>query len=80
MMEKKTKKLIEAIFKNIYSKMVVCLVIFLNVWFTDRVLDIFQATSVEPVVLIGAWFAFTTSEVLALASITKKKNKGDTNE
>lgn len=81
-MQKNTKKLIESICKHIFSKMVVCLVILLNVWFTDRVLDIFQQTASEPTVLISAWFTFTTSEILALASITKnkKKNKGDIDE
>ena len=65
-----------------YSKVIVALVILLNTVFTGAVLYIFLSIGNEPVVLIGAWFAFTTSELWLLAGIKKKEctdeNKLDT--
>jgi len=59
-----------------FSKTIVALVIMLNVLFAAAVLWVFLQTKAEPVVLIGAWFSFTTAELLALAGI-KKKEVGD---
>lgn len=56
-----------------YSKFIVVLVIVLNTWFANRIINAFIITSLEPVALIGAWFAFTIGEVWLLAGITKKK-------
>jgi hypothetical protein len=61
--------------KSLYSKFIVLLVILLNFWFTNRLLDIFLITMVEPVALIAAWFGFTTGELWLLASIRKKKHQ-----
>lgn len=58
-----------------YSKVVVALIIALNSIFTTAVLWIFAITSVEPVALIGAWFAFTTGELWLIAGIKKSKVK-----
>lgn len=54
-----------------YSKKIVLLVIALNALFALAVLFVFIRTEAEPVVLIGAWFAFTTTELWALAGIKK---------
>ncbi|HSW63845.1 MAG TPA: hypothetical protein VLH56_11155 [Dissulfurispiraceae bacterium] len=59
-----------------FSKVVVGLVIAANVIFTAAVLYIFLVTGAEPVVLIAAWFAFTTGELFFLAGIEKAKRKG----
>lgn len=61
--------------KGVYSKVIVLLVIALNVWFTDRLLDVYEIVGTEPTVLITAWFAFTTGELLMLTFIKKKKVK-----
>ena len=54
-----------------FSKKVVAAIVALNVIFTVAVLVIFYKTGAEPSVLIGAWFAFTTGELWACASIKK---------
>ena len=51
----------------------------LNVVFAAAVLYVFLETKAEPTVLIGAWFSFTTAELLALAGIKRKKIKGKEN-
>ena len=56
-----------------FASIVVLIVIGLNVWFADRVLTVVEHTSIEPAVLIGAWFAFTTGELWMLKDIKKKK-------
>lgn len=58
-----------------FSNIVVILVVVLNIWFTDRVLDIYVITSSEPTILIGAWFAFTGGELWLLSGIKKAKIK-----
>jgi hypothetical protein len=64
--------------KGWYSKLIIPIMIGLNVWFADRVLDTIAITGMEPVVLIGAWFAFTGGELLMLFGIKKTKlKKGD---
>ena len=60
-----------------FSKTIVTLVILLNVVFAAIVLYIFYKTKAEPVVLIGAWFSFTTVELWTLAGIKKKEMGGE---
>ena len=61
--------------KNKFSNVVVILVVVLNIWFTNRVLDIYIVTGTEPIILIGAWFAFTGGELWLLSGIKKAKIK-----
>lgn len=70
---KKTKK------KTKFSKFIVTLVILLNVAFAIATFVTFWHVGSEPTVLVGAWFAFTGTELLSLASITKKE-KATANE
>lgn len=56
-----------------FSKWIVATVIVLNVIFTAIVLYIFNRTGSEPTTLIGCWFAFTGTELLALAAIKRKE-------
>ncbi len=56
-----------------FSKLIVSIVIALNGTFAIAVLYIFFKVGSEPSTLIGAWFAFTTSELWALAGIKKKE-------
>lgn len=63
-----------------FSNIVVILVVVLNVWFTNKVLNIYMVTGTEPIVLIGAWFAFTGGELWLLSGIKKAKIKKDTIE
>lgn len=63
-----------------YSKIIVAAIILLNVIFTIAVLAVFWHTGSEPGVLIGAWFAFTTGELWALASIKKCKQSTTENK
>ena len=58
-----------------YSRFIVALVILLNAAFAFSTLYVFLRTSSEPVVLIGAWFAFTTGELWMLKDIKKTKLK-----
>lgn len=52
-----------------YSKIIVACIIALNAIFTAAVLAVFWHTGAEPGILVGAWFAFTTGELWALAKI-----------
>lgn len=61
--------------KGKYSKVLVVLIVSLNLIFTAAVLIVFTKTSSEPTTLVGCWFAFTTTELWALASIKKSKIK-----
>ena len=65
--EKEQKK------KSYFSNFIVVLVVVLNFWFTDRLLDIYAITQTEPVALIAAWFGFTTGELWFLVKIKMKK-------
>ena len=58
-----------------FSSLIVILIIGMNMWFTDRVLDAFEKVGSEPAILIGAFFAFTTGELWLLANIKKTKIK-----
>ena len=61
-----------------FSKGIVALIVFLNVFFAGAVLYTFLKVGSEPVTLIGCWFAFTTGELFLLAGIKKKEiDKGD---
>ena len=55
--------------KNCYSKIVVAAIIAANIVFAAAVLAVFWHTGAEPTVLVGAWFAFTTRELWAMAKI-----------
>lgn len=59
-----------------FSKLIVSAIVAMNALFTVAVLYIYLRVGSEPAVLIGAWFAFTTGELWALASI-KKGEKND---
>ena len=59
-----------------FSKTIIRWIIALNIVFTVAVIAVFWHTSNEPSVLVGAWFAFTTTELWQLASIKKTKVKG----
>lgn len=59
--------------KKQFSKLIVSAIVLLNTLFTIGVLYVFLKVGSEPVTLIGAWFAFTTSELLMLSSIKKTK-------
>lgn len=56
-----------------FSKWVVGMIIALNGAFAIAVLYIFLKIGSEPSTLIGAWFAFTTGELWALAGIKRKE-------
>lgn len=56
-----------------YSKFIVFLVILLNTIFATATLYAFIKVGSEPVVLIGAWFSFTVSELWLLSGIKKKE-------
>ena len=73
--EKETQKILDAINKKKkFSKKIVSLVIFLNVIFTVAVFIAAFFNHSIPDSLIMAWFAFTTTELIALAGI---RIKGD---
>lgn len=61
--------------KGLFSKFMVFLIIVLNIWFTLKVFDVVEATSVEPSSLVMSWFAFTTGELWMLSSIKKAKTR-----
>lgn len=60
-----------------FSKIIVSFIIILNTGFTAAVLYVFLRVGSEPVVLIGAFFAFTTGELWMLSTIKKKKIKNE---
>lgn len=60
-----------------FSKWIVAAVIMLNAAFAAAVLYVFLHVGSEPATLVGAWFAFTTGELWALAGIRKAKLKQD---
>ncbi len=62
--------------KSCYSKIVVAAIIAANIVFAAAVLAVFWHTGAEPTVLVGAWFAFTTGELWALAKIKCTKATG----
>ncbi len=58
-----------------FSKLIVTAIIVMNVIFTVTVLFMFWFIGREPYGLIGAWFAFTTGELWALARIKQKESE-----
>jgi len=56
-----------------FSKWIVAAVIFLNAAFAAAVLYVFMRVGSEPATLVGAWFAFTTGELWALAAIKRRE-------
>ena len=66
--------------KGAYSKIVVAFVIVANCIFAAACLYIFYKKGLEPIALIGAWFAFTTGELLLSAFIKKDKLKNEKDE
>ena len=57
------------------SKIMVPLIVLSNIIFTTVILVMFWYRGQEPMALIGAWFAFTTGELWAMAIISKEKVK-----
>ena len=77
MEEKETQKILDAINKKKkFSKKIVGLIIFLNISFTIAVFVAAFFDHSIPDSLIMAWFAFTTTELVAMAGI---KIRGDKN-
>ena len=75
MEEKEVQKILDAVSKKKkFSKKIVILVILLNILFTGAVFVAAFYNAIIPDSLIMAWFAFTTTELIALAGI---KVKGD---
>lgn len=73
--DKEVQKIADAVNKKKkFSKKIVVLVILLNIIFTVAVFAAAFFSAVIPDSLIVAWFAFTTTELVALAGI---KVKGD---
>ncbi len=67
------QKILDAVNKKKkFSKKIVSLVIFLNIIFTIAVFVAAFFDHSIPDSLIGAWFAFTTTELVALAGIRIK--------
>lgn len=62
-----------------FSKKIVAVIVLLNTIFTIATLYVFLYVGNEPVVLTGAWFAFTTGELWLLSGIkkTKERNKDE---
>ena len=65
-----------------FSKKVVRWVILLNALFVVAVLFLYWHTGSEPSTLVASWFAFTTGELWALASIKREETRkgGSNNE
>lgn len=62
---------------NVFSKLVVILVIIMNIGFTLAVLCITREGHNVPDSLIAAWFSFSTGELWILSGIKKHKIKND---
>lgn len=56
-----------------YSKFLITLLLIFTIFFIGITLFIFYKTGLEPVVLVGAYFTFVTTELGFLASIKKNK-------
>lgn len=66
---------------NKFSQKVVMTVLIINIVFTAFVLAIYWHVGSEPTTLIVSWFAFTTGELWALASIKNEETRrGGTND
>jgi hypothetical protein len=62
-----------------YSKKIVLFVIIANCVFAATMIGVFIVTRLEPTTLIISWFAFTGTELLALAGIKFSENKNSNN-
>lgn len=71
-MTKKQKQMLR------FSKIVIIAVIIMVLIFTGSVLYIFDRKGAEPSVIIAAFFAFMTGEVLALAKLKLAEIKAET--
>ena len=60
-----------------FSKGLIIFIVVINIIFTGAILYVFCKVKSEPVVLVGAWFAFTGTELWNLAQIKKHKLKGE---
>lgn len=60
---------------NRFSKKIVIAVITLNALFALAVFIVFWHTGAEPAALVASWFAFTSGELWALASIKKEETR-----
>ena len=58
------------------SKVLVPMIVLSNVVFATVILVMFWYRGQEPMALIGAWFAFTTGELWAMAIIQREKVRG----
>lgn len=71
-----TEKILDALIKKKkFSKKIVILVILLNIIFTVAVFVAAFFNAIIPDSLIMAWFAFTTTELVALAGIRIRGDK-----
>lgn len=61
--------------KGLFSKVLILLIVALNIWFVCEMIELLPQLEFEPIALIGGWFAFTTGELWALATIKKRKLK-----
>ena len=59
--------------KGLFSKILILLIVVLNIWFVCQMIQLLPQLDFEPIALIGGWFAFTTGELWALATIKKRK-------
>ncbi len=70
--------------KNKFSKYLITLLISFTILFIIATFTVFWKTGSEPSTLVGCWFAFLSTELVALSSIKKAKVKkesvGDENE
>lgn len=70
--------------KNKFSKYLITLLISFTILFIIATFAVFWKTGSEPSTLVGCWFAFLSTELVALSSIKKAKVKkesvGDENE
>lgn len=57
------------------SKVLVPMIVLSNIVFAGIILVMFWYRGQEPMALIGAWFAFTTGELWAMAIIQREKVK-----
>ena len=76
--QKEVTRLRKQKYKGLFSKIVLFLIFAYLFYFTERILDIFLATSQEPIVLIGAVFGILGLECGVMGWIKSTKiKKGD---
>ena len=57
------------------AKVVNPFIVVANIFFTWKIIKLYELTGSEPSTLIISWFAFTTGELWLMASIKKTKVK-----